>query len=197
MTSQQPSAVPAPSAPSAADAPVDTAPADIAPADYAPADDVPPADVSSAESFLEDPLALESQVCFALSAAARAMVAIYRPLLEPLRLTHPQYLVMLALWQHGDLSLTELAAMVHLDPATVTPLVRRLETLGYVRKARSDRDARVVTISLTEVGQSLRAVAEGIPAQVVARTGMSIAELTEVRETVSTVIEAGRRAGVL
>ncbi|WP_369405221.1 MarR family winged helix-turn-helix transcriptional regulator [Sanguibacter suarezii] len=169
-------------------------PATATPATATPATGVP----ASADAAGElDPLALESQVCFALSAAARAMVAIYRPLLEPLRLTHPQYLVMLALWQHGDLSLTEIAAMVHLDPATVTPLVRRLETLGYVHKTRSDRDARVVTISLTEVGQALRSVAEGIPAQVVARTGMSAAELTDVRHTVSTVIDAGRRAGVL
>lgn len=144
-----------------------------------------------------DPLALESQVCFALSAAARAMVAIYRPLLEPLRLTHPQYLVMLALWQHGDLSLTEVASLVYLDPATVTPLVRRLEALGYVHKTRSERDARVVTISLTEVGQSLRTVAEGIPAQVVARTGMSVAELAEVRAAASKVVSAGQRTGAL
>ena len=125
------------------------------------------------------------------------MVAIYRPLLEPLRLTHPQYLVMLALWQHGDLSLTEVASLVHLDPATVTPLVRRLETLGYVHKTRSERDARVVTISLTDVGQSLRTVAEGIPAQVVARTGMSAAELAEVRTAVSKVVAAGHRTGAL
>ena len=144
-----------------------------------------------------DPLDLESQVCFALSAAARAMVAIYRPLLEPLRLTHPQYLVMLALWQHGDLSLTEIAALVHLDPATVTPLVRRLEALGYVHKARSDRDARVVTISLTDAGRQIRAVAEDIPSQVVERTGMSIAELTEVREAVTKIVEAGHRVGAL
>ncbi|SDB95909.1 transcriptional regulator, MarR family [Sanguibacter gelidistatuariae] len=144
-----------------------------------------------------DPLALESQVCFALSAAARAMVAIYRPLLEPLRLTHPQYLVMLALWEHGDLSMSEISAMVHLDPATVTPLVRRLDTLGYVHKTRSERDARVVTISLTDVGQALRAVAEGIPAQVVARTGMSVVELTEIRVMVAKVVDAGQRAGAL
>lgn len=160
---------------------------------------LPPAGVAApgGAGQASDPLDLESQVCFALSAAARAMVAIYRPLLEPLRLTHPQYLVMLALWQHGDLSLTEIAAMVHLDPATVTPLVRRLEALGYVHKTRSDRDARVVTISLTDSGRALRAVAEGIPAQVVERTGMSIAELTEVREAVSKVVQAGQRVGAL
>lgn len=160
-----------------------------------PAD--PAATVGSQDDLGANPLALESQVCFALSAAARAMVAIYRPILEPLNLTHPQYLVMLALWEHGDLSLSEISAMVHLDPATVTPLVRRLEALGYVAKARSDRDARVVTISLTATGRSLRAVAEGIPAQVVARTGMSVAELTEIRLAVTKVVDAGQRAGVL
>ena len=136
-------------------------------------------------------------MCFALSAAARALVAIYRPILEPLRLTHPQYLVMLALWEHGEMSGTALAGLVHLDPGTLSPLVARLETLGYVRKARSADDARVMTISLTEAGRALRERARSIPAQVVERTGMSVEELTQVRLAAAGVVEAGRRAGVL
>lgn len=144
-----------------------------------------------------DPLALESQVCFALSAAARAMVAVYRPLLEPLRLTHPQYLVMLALWQHGDLSMTRIASLVHLDPGTLTPLVKRLESTGYVTRRRAPEDARVMVVSLTDDGAALRTVAEGIPEQVVRRTGLTLDELGDVRRSVSRVVEAGQAAGVL
>lgn len=144
-----------------------------------------------------DPLALESQVCFALSAAARAMVAVYRPILEPLRLTHPQYLVMLALWQHGDLSMTSIASLVHLDPGTLTPLVKRLEGTGYVARARGAEDARVTVVSLTAEGAALRSVAEGIPEQVVERTGLTLDELADVRRSVARVVEAGRDAGVI
>jgi DNA-binding MarR family transcriptional regulator len=144
-----------------------------------------------------DPLALETQVCFALSAAARALVAVYRPILEPLRLTHPQYLVMLALWQSGPLSGAELAGLVHLDPGTLSPLVARLEALGYVRKSRSADDARVVRISLTTAGRALRERAKDVPAQVVERTGMSIDELTQVRLAADRVVAAGRRVGVV
>ena len=157
--------------------------------------DVPAAPVSVPPA--QDPLALESQVCFALSAAARAMVAVYRPLLEPLRLTHPQYLVMLALWQHGDLSMTSIAALVHLDPGTVTPLVKRLESTGYVTRRRDADDARVLVVSLTAEGAALRSVAEGIPQQVVARTGLTLDELADVRRSVTRVVEAGRDAGLL
>lgn len=144
-----------------------------------------------------DPLALEAQVCFALSAAARALVAVYRPILEPLRLTHPQYLVMLALWERGPLSGAELAGVVHLDPGTLSPLVARLAALGYVRKSRSADDARVVSISLTTAGRALREQAKDVPAQVVERTGMSVDELTQVRVAADRVVAAGRRAGVL
>ena len=78
----------------------------------------------------DDALALERQVCFALSVAARNVVAVYRPFLEPMGLTHPQYLVMLALWQHGSLSVKDLSGLLQLDPGTLSPLVKRLEVPG-------------------------------------------------------------------
>ena len=86
-----------------------------------------------------DPLALEEQVCFALSVAARSVVAVYRPLLEPMGLTHPQYLVMLALWQHAPLSVSELSRLLQLDPGTLSPLLKRLEAAGYLRRERDRR----------------------------------------------------------
>ena len=84
----------------------------------------------------EDMLALERQVCFALSVAARNVVAVYRPVLEPLGLTHPQYLVMLALWQHGPLSVKDLSGLLQLDPGTLSPLLKRLEAAGLLRRER-------------------------------------------------------------
>src|ERR1700710_3345454 len=79
-----------------------------------------------------DPLELERQVCFALSIASRSVLAVYRPLLEPLGLTHPQYLVMLALWGRSPLSVKELAGLLALDPGTLSPLLKRLEAVGRV-----------------------------------------------------------------
>ena len=81
----------------------------------------------SAPPKIDDPLALEQQVCFALAVAARNVIAVYRPLLEPMGLTHPQYLVMLALWQHEPLSVRELGRLLQLDPGTLSPLLKRLE----------------------------------------------------------------------
>ena len=96
-----------------------------------------------------DPLALENQVCFALSLASRSVVAAYRPVLEPLGLTHPQYLVMLTLWEHEPLSIKGLSELLQLDPGTLSPLVKRIEALGYVRRSRSAADERTLEIVLT------------------------------------------------
>ena len=99
-----------------------------------------------------DPLALERQVCFALSVAARGVVAVYRPLLEPMGLTHPQYLVMLALWEHEPLSVRELSGLLQLDPGTLSPLLKRLEAAGYLRRERDPADERILAVALTAAG---------------------------------------------
>jgi DNA-binding MarR family transcriptional regulator len=138
----------------------------------------------------EDPLALEQQVCFALSVAARSVVAIYRPLLEPMGLTHPQYLVMLALWQHAPLSVRRLSELLQLDPGTLSPLLKRLEAIGYVRRERDRSDERSLALTLTERGRALRADAEKIPPAVVERLGMPIEELRRVHEALTRVIVA-------
>ena len=103
-----------------------------------------------------DPLELERQVCFALSVAARGVVGIYRPLLEPMGLTHPQYLVMLALWQQAPLSVRELSRLLQLDPGTLSPFLKRLEAIGYVRRRRDPSDERSLAVTLTPSGQALR-----------------------------------------
>lgn len=137
-----------------------------------------------------DLLALENQVCFALAVASRSVNAIYRPLLEPLGLTHPQYLVMLALWQQSPRSVRELGDELELDPATLSPLLKRLETLGYVSRRRSADDERVLEITATEAGIALRAQAETIPPRVIERLGMSIDELDGLRASLQRVIAA-------
>lgn len=139
-----------------------------------------------------DPLALEQQVCFALSVAARSVVAIYRPLLEPMGLTHPQYLVMLALWQHSPLSVRRLSELLQLDPGTLSPLLKRLEAIGYLRRERDPADERSLAITLTERGRELRADAERIPPAVVERLGMPIDELRTVHAALTRVIAATR-----
>ncbi|GIF37593.1 MarR family winged helix-turn-helix transcriptional regulator [Actinoplanes xinjiangensis] len=139
---------------------------------------------------VDDPLALEQQVCFALSVAARSVVAIYRPLLEPMGLTHPQYLVMLALWQYSPLSVRRLSELLQLDPGTLSPLLKRLEAIGYLRRERDRADERSLAITLTERGRALRADAERIPPAVVERLGMPIEELRRVHEALSRVITA-------
>jgi DNA-binding MarR family transcriptional regulator len=110
-----------------------------------------------------DPLALDQQVCFALSVAARSVVAVYRPLLEPMGLTHPQYLVMLALWQHAPLSVRQLSELLQLDPGTLSPLLKRLEAIGYLRRERDRADERSLALTLTPSGRALRSRAEQIP----------------------------------
>src|SRR5690348_3015948 len=89
-----------------------------------------------------DPLALENQVCFALAVASRSVIGLYRPLLEPMGLTHPQYLVMLALWQYAPLSVKDLSRLLQLEPATLSPLLKRLETAGLVERRRASDDER-------------------------------------------------------
>jgi MarR family transcriptional regulator, organic hydroperoxide resistance regulator len=130
----------------------------------------------------DDILALENQVCFALVTAARNIVSIYRPVLEPLGLTHPQYLVMLALWERAPRTLSELADDLALEPATVSPLVKRLEAQGRVTRARRVADERVLDIDLTADGGALRAEALTVPGQIMARVGMDADRLAQLRD---------------
>lgn len=142
----------------------------------------------------DDALALERQVCFALSVAARNVVAVYRPWLQPMGLTHPQYLVMLALWQHGPLAVKDLSRLLQLDPGTLSPLIKRLETAGLLRRNRNPQDERALAIALTDEGRALRAQAERIPAGIVERLGMELAELTALHGALTRVIDASQRA---
>lgn len=143
----------------------------------------------------DDLLALENQLCFALVTAARNVVSIYRPILEPLGLTHPQYLVMLALWEQSPRSLNDLAAALALEPATASPLVKRLEADGLIVRQRSAADERRLDITLTEAGRALRDRALEVPGQVMAAVGMDIAEIGALRDGLAR-FAGGRRPHV-
>jgi DNA-binding MarR family transcriptional regulator len=140
-----------------------------------------------------DPLELDRQVCFALSVASRGVVSIYRPLLEPLGLTHPQYLVMLALWGTEPLSVKELSELLALDPGTLSPLLKRLEAVGYLQRTRSRTDERNLAVTLTSSGRALRNEALKIPAAVMARLQMDVAELERLHAQLTRVIAAVRQ----
>lgn len=133
----------------------------------------------------DDLLKLENQLCFALVTAARNVVSIYRPILEPLGLTHPQYLVMLALWERSPRSLNDLAADLAMDPATASPLVKRLEADGRVVRQRSDEDERRLDIALTEGGRALRELATAVPAKVMAAVQMNLDEIGALRDGIA------------
>jgi DNA-binding MarR family transcriptional regulator len=139
---------------------------------------------------IENPLALEQQVCFALAIASRSVIAVYRPLLEPMGLTHPQYLVMLALWEHEPLRVNELSRLLQLDPGTLSPLLKRLEASGYVRRERDPQDERALAVVLTEKGRALREDALAIPPAIVERLGLPLEELLELHKRLTQVIAA-------
>lgn len=140
-----------------------------------------------------DLLALDRQVCFALAVASRNVIALYRPILEPLGLTHPQYLVMLALWGTSPLTVKELGGLLSLEPATLSPLLKRLESLGLVVRGRRPTDERALAVSLTGEGRHLRDKALGVPPQVIERLGMSVEELQDLHAVLTRVIEATQK----
>lgn len=141
----------------------------------------------------DDLLRLENQLCFAVVTAARNIVAVYRPILEPLGLTHPQYLVMLALWERSPRALADLARDLALEPATASPLVKRLEADGLVVRRRAAEDERRLEIALTDAGRALRERAVEVPARVMAAVGMGVDEVAALRDGLGAF--AGRRLG--
>jgi DNA-binding MarR family transcriptional regulator len=146
----------------------------------------------SLEEGGDDLLSLERQVCFALVVAARNVLSVYRPLLEPMGLTHPQYLVMLALWERSPLSVSEIGDLLDLDSPTLSPLLKRLAGADLITRSRSESDERRLAVELTQKGRSLRKKALTIPPAVVARLGMEVSELESLHRSLSKVIAAAR-----
>ncbi len=144
-----------------------------------------------------DQLALDRQLCFALYAASRAVTRAYGPLLEAAGLTYPQYVTMLALWDgDGDpLTVGELGHCLHLDTGTLTPLLKRLEGLGYVRRTRDAADERRVLVELTPQGLALRDEVAAVPGALFAETGLDLAGAEELRRQLVELTEHLEAAG--
>lgn len=130
---------------------------------------------------------LEDQLCFALYTTSNAMTRFYRPHLERLGLTYPQYIVMLALWEEDKLMVKDLGARLGLDSGTMTPLLKRLEGAGLVRRQRDARDERRVVISLSAKGSALAAQAADVPTIIAGATGLSAAEIDALVEQLAAV----------
>jgi MarR family transcriptional regulator, organic hydroperoxide resistance regulator len=122
---------------------------------------------------------LDQHLCFALYSASLAMTKVYKPLLKTLKLTYPQYLVMLVLWERDAQRVSDIGAALYLDSGTLTPLLKKLEALGFVERVRSKEDERQVIVSLTSGGRKLQAKSQSIPACVLEASGC---ELPAVRQ---------------
>jgi MarR family transcriptional regulator, organic hydroperoxide resistance regulator len=133
---------------------------------------------------------IDSQLCFALYSASRAMTAAYRPILAELNLTYPQYLVLLVLWEDERVTVRRLGERLHLDSGTLSPLLKRLELNGFVRRERSRDDERLVEVTLTPAGRQLEQRAQCIPAELGSVTGISEKQATNLRDTVRQLTDA-------
>ncbi|WP_431679541.1 MarR family winged helix-turn-helix transcriptional regulator [Kitasatospora sp. KL5] len=138
----------------------------------------------------EELLRLDRQICFSLYAASRAFNGLYRVVLKDLDLTYPQYLVMLVLWEHGDLPVKEIGERLRLDSGTLSPLIKRLEASGRVRRERSAEDERSVTVRLTEEGAALREQALQMPRGILAASGVSLEEIVGLQQLLGRITTA-------
>jgi DNA-binding MarR family transcriptional regulator len=139
-------------------------------------------------------LLLDNQLCFAVYSASLAMTKLYKPLLEKLKLTYPQYLVMLVLWERDGLMVSELGERLSLDSGTLTPLLKRLEAGGLVARIRDVADERRVHVSLTTAGRRLKARAGSVPACLMAATQCSVEELIELTQQLQRLRDRVRAA---
>lgn len=138
---------------------------------------------------LRDPLLLDNQLCYALYAAAHRMTKSYRPMLERMGLTYPQYLVLLVLWETDGITVSEIGRRLRLDSGTLTPVLKRLETSGLLNRSRRQSDEREVEIALTDQGRALRSEAVAVRQSVMCQLNMSEPEIQAMRADLNTLIE--------
>lgn len=140
----------------------------------------------------DDDLLLEHQLCFALSVASRSVVGAYKPVLEKLGLTHPQYLVMLALWEQSPRTVRGLGVALAMEPATLSPMLKRLEAAGLVSRNRAPGDDRSLAVDLTESGRALRRDAAEVPGLMMDRLDLSRDQVQELNEAMRKLISAAQ-----
>lgn len=136
---------------------------------------------------MKDLLHLSEQVCFPVYGLAKEIINQYRPLLEELQLTYPQYLVMLVLWEYKEQTVNQLGEKLKLDSGTLTPLLKRMESKEFVSRTRSSADERVVLVSLTDKGIGLRQKALCIPTQLMESMNVSIEDLTILKQIITKI----------
>ncbi|GKQ54128.1 transcriptional regulator [Bradyrhizobium sp. Ce-3] len=136
------------------------------------------------QAAADQALRLDNQICFAVYSTAHAFNRVYKPLLDRLRLTYPQYLVMLALWDRDDVPVKDLGERLFLDSGTLTPLLKRLEAAELIKRTRSTEDERVVLIALTPQGQALREKAKAVPQSILAASDCTVGELMAMKDEI-------------
>jgi DNA-binding MarR family transcriptional regulator len=141
---------------------------------------------------MNDLLKLDSQVCFPIYALSREITNLYRPILEQLDLTYPQYLVLLVLWENKSQTVNQIGGKLQLDNGTLTPLLKRLEVKGILTRTRSTSDERVVIVSLTSFGESLKEKAQCVPQEIVQALNVSIEDLKQLKVAIEKIIKRNK-----
>ncbi|QHZ49057.1 MULTISPECIES: MarR family winged helix-turn-helix transcriptional regulator [Bacillus] len=131
---------------------------------------------------------LERQLCFLLYAGSREMTKLYKPLLDELKITYPQYLALLLLWEHGQLSVKKMGKLLYLDSGTLTPMLKRMEQSGLLTRERSHKDERSVIVKLTADGRALREKASCIPADMLKQTKLTAEELNDLKHALQSLL---------
>jgi DNA-binding MarR family transcriptional regulator len=142
----------------------------------------------------DEDLLLEHQLCFALTVASRSVVGAYKPVLDTLGLTHPQYLVMLCLWESSPRSVRDISDTLAQEPATISPLLRRLETAGYITRGRAAGNERALAVGLTPSGAALRQQATAVPGTMMERLGLTREQVGQLHQAMTELIAATKVA---
>jgi len=138
---------------------------------------------------MHDPLKLENQLCFSLYTGARSIVRKYKPFLDPLNITYTQYICLLVLWEKDKISVKELGERLMLDSGTLTPLIKKLETQGLLRRVRQTTDERMISIELSDKGLTLKEDAKDIPMKIVQCLNIDIKQAIQLKQTLDLFIE--------
>jgi MarR family transcriptional regulator, organic hydroperoxide resistance regulator len=151
-----------------------------------------PAESHGGQAAADDDLLLERQLCFALTVASRSVVGAYKPVLDKLGLTHPQYLVMLSLWESSPRSVRDISEALAQEPATISPLLRRLEAAGFITRQRIPGNERTLAVGLTPLGAALRQQATQVPTTMMARLGLTREQVGRLHASMMELIAATR-----
>jgi MarR family transcriptional regulator, organic hydroperoxide resistance regulator len=138
---------------------------------------------------MHDPLKLENQLCFSLYTGARSIVRKYKPFLDPLNLTYTQYICLLVLWEKDKISVKDLGERLMLDSGTLTPLIKKLEKQGLLKRVRQTNDERMISIELSETGLALKEDAKDIPFKIASCLNIGFKQAIELKQTLDILID--------